>query len=93
MAENTKNVTKAVQRACDLLIRLVRFDTDRKDVDGSSLMAGLYLPEGYKAKGFPEGDTLAIREATRIYVETWIVPILEAIRTGDTRLLQELRRE
>lgn len=31
----------------------------------------------------PEADTAVIREATRVYVETWLVPLLEAVRDGD----------
>lgn len=36
-----------------------------------------------------EDNTLAIRRATRLYVETWVVPILNAIEEGDTRFLKE----
>jgi len=34
---------------------------------------------------FPDDDTDAIREAMKLYVETWIVPMLEAVRDGKQR--------
>lgn len=56
---------KWVQRAMNKAISRVRFET-----------ASVRLPE----TPFPRDDTEKIREATKLYVETWIVPLLEAVR-------------
>jgi hypothetical protein len=39
-----------------------------------------------------DADTQAVREATRLYCETWIVPIIDAIEQGDTKFLKEFCR-
>lgn len=69
---------KTIESACDLLISRVRYER-----------AGLSLPKG---DGTPhtssEEDTQAIRDATSLYVETWIVPMLQAIKEGDLKTLQ-----
>lgn len=67
--------TKAVQRACQVLRHKVRFKS-----------AALRLP----GQDIGADDTEKIRDATRIYVETWIVPIIDAIETGNTWLLNSL---
>ena len=65
-------VPKTVEQACGLLIKRVRFET-----------AELTLPDA------PLGnDTLRIQEATGLYVESWIVPILKLIRDGDLARLR-----
>ena len=60
--------------ACQRLKRLVRYES-----------ASLRL----ETTEFPAVDTPAIREATRLYTESWIVPILDAIERGDTRELRD----
>ena len=37
-------------------------------------------------------DTAKIRNATRLYVETWIVPLLEAVRDGDRHTANNFTR-
>jgi hypothetical protein len=66
-------VKSAVQGACNLLIKRVRFET-----------AGFNKPGEYFS---PPEYTEEIREATRIYTESWVVPVLEAIRDGNTDFL------
>lgn len=68
-------VSKAVQAACRVIRRGVRFRT-----------ACLRLP-GTEWEG---NDAPAIRKASKLYVETWVVPLLNAIETGDTRTLQRM---
>lgn len=46
--------------------------------------ASLRLP----GSPFPKDDTPAIQQATQLYVETWIVPILNMLERGETRRLQ-----
>lgn len=65
--------SKTVQRACDLLLRRVRYEGCRLRLPGSS---------------FDDDDTLKIQLATEIYVNTWIIPLLEGIRDGDTDRLR-----
>ena len=62
--------SKTVQAACDTLIKRVRFET-------ASLQLQRSLSHAF------DNDTAAIREATRIYTETWIVPMLRAIKAND----------
>lgn len=40
---------------------------------------GGYLPEGYNCRGFPYDDGDAIREATRIYRESWLNPLIDEL--------------
>jgi len=56
---------KWVKRAMDKAISRVRFEH-----------AAIRLP----GTPFPATDTDTVREATKLYVETWIVPLLEAVR-------------
>ncbi len=65
--------SRNVQRACRILRARVRYAN-----------AGLYLP-GNETIG--KHDTVAIQHATRLYTESWIVPLLDAIETGDTASL------
>jgi hypothetical protein len=37
-----------------------------------------------------EADTAAIRKATKLYTETWIIPVLEAIEKGEIKNLDRL---
>lgn len=46
---------------------------------------GGYLPEGYTARGFPHDDGDAIREATRLYRESWLDPVLDEIESRFVR--------
>jgi hypothetical protein len=66
-----------IQKACQVLRRRVRYDR-----------AALRL----ESTRFPKDDTAEIREATRLYVETWIVPLLDMIEVGDTRGLRDSLR-
>ena len=68
-------VSRLLDQACQMLLCRVRFQN-----------AALRLP-GTK---FPNDDTQIIREATRGYIETWIVPIIRAIQAGDMKLLDRL---
>ena len=69
--------TKTVKAACEYLRKKVRYES-----------AGLRLP-GNDNMNAPE-DTPAIRAATRIYVESWIIPVIDAIAAGDTKLIKRL---
>lgn len=66
-----------IQKACQVLRRRVRFKEAR-----------LRLPGNHTLEY--EADTEAIREATRLYVESWIIPIIDAIETGENQHLKEL---
>lgn len=61
-----------MKRACNLALRRIRFER-----------AGLDLPNVKESKD----ATMMIREATRLYFETWVEPLLMAIRDGDTATL------
>ena len=65
---------EALKKACQIIRKRVRFKT-----------ASITLP------GNPtfQNDTPAIREATSRYVESWIVPLLDAIESGDMTLVKE----
>jgi hypothetical protein len=65
-------VTKAQRNACDKLLARVRYET-----------AALRLPR-HPSDEPGANDTALIREATRIYTETWIVPLINAIQSGNT---------
>lgn len=60
--------SKWVKRAMEVAIKRARFEG-----------AFIRLPD----TPFPDTDTAVIRESTRLYVETWLVPLLEAVRDGD----------
>ena len=70
-------VNRTLSTACDVLRSKVRYET-----------AYLHLPSTDPCS--PNSDTVAIREATRLYVETWIVPIIDAIQDGDMTLLRDI---
>jgi ubiquinone/menaquinone biosynthesis C-methylase UbiE len=65
--------SKAVRKACRVLRYRVRFES-----------AFLQLP----CTSSPGDDTKEIREATRLYMESWVVPILDMIESGDTKAMQ-----
>jgi hypothetical protein len=67
--------SKTVQSACRLLKQRVRYESARLRLPGSS---------------FDDDDTLKIRLATKIYVNTWILPLLDAIESGNTVQLRGL---
>lgn len=67
--------SKMVKAALNLVIRRVRFE-----------LAGFQLP-GHSINDTTK-DTDAIREATKLYMSTWVEPILMAIRDGDTESLK-----
>lgn len=66
--------TKVECRALRLLRSRVRFRN-----------AGFALP-GLKS----EAATAAVREATSLYIESWVVPLIDALERGDTRRLKSL---
>jgi hypothetical protein len=68
-----------VREACQVLRKRVRFRDAR-----------LRLPDNRYTQRAHEADTAAIIAATTRYVETWIVPILDAIESGDTYALRVL---
>jgi hypothetical protein len=61
---------KTFQRACDVLRSRVRFEPP----------ASLRLPGRERLS---QDDTALIREATRVYVEAWIVPLINSMQSGD----------
>lgn len=65
---------ECIIKACQVIRKRVRFDD-----------AVIALP----TTPFPGDDTKAIREATRLYVEAWIVPLLDSIESGDMTLLSQ----
>ncbi len=65
--------SQTLQRACQVLRRRVRYKNAGLNLDGKW--------------GSGNKDTKRIQEATRIYVESWIVPILDSIESGDTAAL------
>jgi len=70
--------SKAVQRACKILRKRVRFESASFRLSGERMSS--------------EADTAAIREATRLYMETWVVPLIDAIQKGDTYFMQTFSR-
>jgi hypothetical protein len=66
---------KTVQEACRQLIDRVRYKEAKLRLPGSS---------------FDDDDTLKIQLATEVYVDTWIVPLIEAIRDGSTYELKRM---
>ena len=56
------------QRACDVLRSRVRFETARLRLPGRETMSA--------------DDTALIREATRLFTETWVVPLIDAMQSG-----------
>ena len=68
------NKKEAIEKACQIIRKRVRFKT-----------ASITLP------GNPtfQNDAAIIREATRLYVESWVVPLLNAIESGDMTLVKE----
>ena len=66
--------SKAIIRACQVLRWRVRFRN-----------ASLTLPKAEPGLT----DTDRIRAAAHLYTESWIVPLLDAIETGNTRMLRE----
>lgn len=66
-------VPKVLQLACRRLRAAVRFK-----------QASLRLP----GTPFSGDDTEAIREATALYMEAWVVPLIDAIESGDSNRMQ-----
>lgn len=60
-------------KACQVLRKRVRYDG-----------AGLRLAE----TPFPGDDTARIAQATHLYVESWIVPLIDAIESGDFTVIK-----
>jgi hypothetical protein len=68
------NKQEAIAKSCQIIRKRVRFKTARMPLPGNDTF---------------QDDTPIIREATRLYVETWIVPLLDAIESGDMTLVKE----
>lgn len=66
---------KTVQAAIKLLKKRVRYEEATLRLPGSS---------------FDDDDTLKIQLATEVYVDSWIIPLLEALEQGDTYALKQL---
>jgi len=79
MGKRTSKPTKTVVHACEYLKRQVRYDNAYFNLPGGGLNNS-------------EQDTAAIKAATARYVETWIVPVIDAIAAGDTVLLKQLTK-
>lgn len=62
-------------RACDVLRSRVRFETARLRLPGRENMAA--------------DDTALIREATRLFVETWVVPLIDAMQSGTAQDIKD----
>ena len=67
---------KTFQRACDVLRSRVRFETAR-----------LRLPH---RQTLGADDTADIREATRLYIETWVIPLIDAMQTGKSQDIKDM---
>lgn len=67
------NKQEAVKKACQIIRKRVRFRG-----------ASITLPGNPMSKN----DAPTIREATRVYVESWIVPLLDAIESGNMTLVR-----
>lgn len=71
---------KTIQRACRVLKNKVRFKcASFRLSDEASVMSN-------------EEDTELIKKATHLYIETWVIPIIDAIEKGDIRTLDILTR-
>ena len=68
--------SKTIKEACRILLVKVRFER-----------AGFTKPGEYMSD---EIYTQEIQESTKRYTESWIVPIIEAIRDGDIKTLKDL---
>ena len=64
-------------KACDVLRLRVRYQKG----------ARLRLPS---SQLLTADDTALIRTATRLYVETWIVPLIDAMQSGDITRIKEM---
>ena len=67
---------KTFQRACDVLRSRVRFETARLRLPGRQLMQ--------------TDDTALIREATRLFTETWVVPLIDAMQNGTSQDIKDM---
>lgn len=72
-----KHVPRWQQRACDLLLKRVQYETASIGFTRAQLDAMAQRPR------YLADDTDELRAATRLYTQTWIVPLLEALRDGD----------
>ena len=68
--------TPTYTRALDVLRSRVRFETAALRLPGRELVR--------------HNDTPLIREATRVYVETWIVPLIDALQSGEMARVKEM---
>ena len=68
-------VSKTLDKACEVLKNKVRFETASLTLPGSNMF---------------DDDTKTIRESTKLYTESWIIPIIDAIQKGDTNKLKTL---
>jgi len=70
--------SKTFSRACDTLRSRVRFETAHLRFPSNHILA--------------TNDTPVIREATRLYVETWVVPLIDAMQRGDVQRIKDMLR-
>ena len=73
--ERTMKQSKTIQLACDYLIKKVRMET-----------------AGFKRPGdFISSDeyTTEVKNATKLYFETWVIPVIKMIKSGDLKRIQE----
>lgn len=71
-------ITKTQVKACEVLKSRVRLET-----------AVIRQP---RMDGSPMIETPEIREALRLYVETWIIPLIDAVQAGDAEKMRRLSR-
>ncbi len=72
--------SKTLQRACRVLKNKVRFKrASFRLSDDAGVMPN-------------DEDTAIIKKATERYIESWVIPIIEAIEKGDIRSLDALTR-
>ena len=70
--------TKAVIQACRRIRAAIRFRT-----------AAFHFGP-HETTPETKRSTEAIRRATRLYIESWVMPLIDAIEKGDTGMLQRL---
>ena len=68
-------IPKALAKACQVLRRRVRYKQATMRLPGNN--------------NITKNDTAVIQEATRLYVESWVVPIINAIERGDLHFMKK----
>lgn len=70
--------SKTIQAACKLLRHRVQFGKCRLQLPGNN--------------GYDKNDTAIIQDATRLYLQMWVLPIIDAISRGDLCSLNDSLR-